>query len=39
MSPDYEISLATPEDIPGIITLQDPNVIDRGGGLSVRQDG
>jgi hypothetical protein len=34
---DYEIALATPEDIPGIIILQDPNVIDRGGGLSVRQ--
>ena len=37
MTADYEITLATPEDIPGIITLQDPNVIDRGGGLSVRQ--
>ena len=37
MIDDYEIALATPEDIPGIITLQDPNVIDRGGGLSVRQ--
>jgi Acetyltransferase (GNAT) family len=37
MIADYEISLAAPEDIPGIITLQDPNVIDRGGGLSVRQ--
>jgi len=37
MSNDYEIALATPDDIPGIVTLQDPNVIDRGGGLSVRQ--
>jgi ribosomal protein S18 acetylase RimI-like enzyme len=33
---DYKISLAVPEDIPGIITLQDPNVIDHGGTLSVR---
>jgi len=33
---DYEISLAVPEDIPGIVTLQDPNVMDRGGTLSVR---
>jgi L-amino acid N-acyltransferase YncA len=33
---DYEISLAAPEDIPGILTLQDPNVMDRGGTLSVR---
>ena len=33
---DYEISLAVPEDIAGILTLQDPNVIDRGGALSVR---
>jgi L-amino acid N-acyltransferase YncA len=37
MSVAYDIGLATPDDIPGIITLQDPNVIDRGGGLSVRQ--
>ena len=33
----YEISLATPDDIPGILTLQEPNLIERGGGLSVRQ--
>lgn len=33
---DYGISLAAPEDIPGILALQDPNVIDRGGTLSVR---
>ncbi len=37
METDYEIALAKPEDIAGIIILQDPNVIDRGGGLSVRQ--
>lgn len=37
MTTGYEIEVATPEDIPGIIMLQDPNVIDRGGGLSVRQ--
>jgi L-amino acid N-acyltransferase YncA len=37
MAADYEIALATPDDIPGIVALQDPNVIDKGGGLSVRQ--
>lgn len=37
MITDYEIALATPEDIPSIIIIQDPNVIDRGGGLSARQ--
>ncbi|HKA34594.1 MAG TPA: GNAT family N-acetyltransferase [Candidatus Binatia bacterium] len=37
MNADYKITLATPEDIPEIVALQDPNVIDRGGGLSVRQ--
>jgi L-amino acid N-acyltransferase YncA len=37
MNADYQIALATPQDIPEIIALQDPNVIDRGGGLSVRQ--
>jgi len=37
MTAGCEIALATPHDIPGIVTLQDPNVIDRGGGLSVRQ--
>jgi L-amino acid N-acyltransferase YncA len=37
MTTGYEIDVARPEDIPGIVTLQDPNVIDRGGGLSVRQ--
>lgn len=34
---EYEIALASTEDIPGIVAVQDPNVIDRGGGLSVRQ--
>jgi L-amino acid N-acyltransferase YncA len=34
---EYDISIATADDIPEILALQDPNVIDRGGGLSVRQ--
>src|SRR6185437_452756 len=37
MIADYEITLATPDDIPGILTLQEPNLVERGGGLSVRQ--
>jgi hypothetical protein len=37
MIADYEISLGTPNDIPGILTLQELNLIERGGGLSVRQ--
>jgi len=37
MTVDYEISLATPDDIPGILMLQEPNLVERGGGLSVRQ--
>ena len=37
MAAKHQITLATPKDIPDIIALQDPNVIDRGGGLSVRQ--
>src|ERR1044071_8711724 len=37
MNADYQIALATPQDILEIIALQDMNVIDRGGGLSVRQ--
>ena len=36
MTAGYKIDAATPEDIPVIVTLQDPNVIDRGGSLSVR---
>jgi GNAT superfamily N-acetyltransferase len=37
MRTEYEITVATSDDIAGIVTLQDSNVIDRGGGLSVRQ--
>src|SRR5215217_2634308 len=37
MATGIEIDVATAEDIPGILALQDPNTIDRGGGLSVRQ--
>jgi predicted GNAT superfamily acetyltransferase len=37
MIADYQIALATPDDIPGILTLQEPNLVERGGGLSVRQ--
>jgi L-amino acid N-acyltransferase YncA len=33
---DCEITLAVPEDITGILALQDLNVMDRGGTLSVR---
>jgi predicted GNAT superfamily acetyltransferase len=36
MIADYEIGLATPDDISGILALQEPNLIERGGGLSVR---
>ena len=38
VSEDYEIALATPEDFPGILALQEPNLPDSGGGLSVRQN-
>jgi ribosomal protein S18 acetylase RimI-like enzyme len=34
---DYQISLAVPDDIPGIIALQEPNLPDNGGSLSVRR--
>jgi predicted N-acetyltransferase YhbS len=37
MIADYEISLGAPNDIPGILTLQELNLVERGGGLSVRQ--
>src|SRR5450759_2837875 len=37
MTADYEISLATLDDIPGILTIQEPNLIERGGGLSMRR--
>ena len=36
MTSDYATSLATPDDIPGILALQDPNLPDSGGKLSVR---
>jgi L-amino acid N-acyltransferase YncA len=36
MSGIYEISLASPNDIPGILALQEPNLIERGGSLTVR---
>ena len=32
----YEISLASPNDIPGIPALQELNLIERGGDLTVR---
>ena len=38
MTPDYEIALASPDDIPGILALQEPNLPDSGGSLSVRQN-
>jgi predicted N-acetyltransferase YhbS len=36
MTSDFDISLATPNDIPGILVLQEPNLPDNGGSLSVR---
>ena len=36
MTFNYDISLATPNDIPGILMLQEPNLPDSGGSLSVR---
>jgi hypothetical protein len=36
MTPDYDISLATANDIPGILVLQEPNLPENGGSLSVR---
>jgi GNAT superfamily N-acetyltransferase len=38
LTEDYEIVLATSADIPGILALQEPNLPDNGGGLSVRQN-
>ena len=32
----YDIALATPDDIPGMLALQDANLPDKGGSLSVR---
>jgi len=37
MTADYEIDLARSEDIPGILAVQEPNLPDNGGSLSVRQ--
>jgi L-amino acid N-acyltransferase YncA len=37
MIADYEISLAIPADLPGILALQEANLPDNGGSLSVRQ--
>src|SRR5471032_840826 len=37
LNEDYQIALAAPEDIPGILALQEPNLPDSGGSLSVRQ--
>jgi L-amino acid N-acyltransferase YncA len=36
MRADYIIGLATPDDIPGIMALQEENLPNRGGSLSVR---
>jgi Acetyltransferase (GNAT) family len=37
MNAAYEISLATPDDVAGILALQEPNLPENGGSLSVRQ--
>jgi hypothetical protein len=37
MIADYDISLGQGDDIPGILVLQEANLAERGGGLSVRQ--
>ena len=37
MLANYAISLATLSDVAGILTLQEPNLPDNGGNLSVRQ--
>jgi hypothetical protein len=37
MNGDYAISLATPDDVAGILALQEPNLQENGGSLSVRQ--
>jgi ribosomal protein S18 acetylase RimI-like enzyme len=39
MFADHDISLGRPDDIPGILALQEMNLAERGGGLSVRQTG
>jgi L-amino acid N-acyltransferase YncA len=37
MSANYETGLATSDDIPAIVAMQEPNLNENGGGLSVRQ--
>ena len=37
MIANYEISLGWVDDIPGILALQETNLLERGGSLSVRQ--
>jgi L-amino acid N-acyltransferase YncA len=37
MSANYETGLATSDDIPSIVAMQEPNLHENGGGLSVRQ--
>jgi RimJ/RimL family protein N-acetyltransferase len=37
MTNEYDLSLATPDDVSGIIALQEPNLPANGGTLSVRQ--
>jgi L-amino acid N-acyltransferase YncA len=37
MTADYDIAVARPDEIPGILALQEPNLPDNGGTLSVRQ--
>ena len=38
MSTNYEIGLAINDDIPAIVAIQEPNLHENGGGLSVRQN-
>ena len=37
MSAKYETGLATDDEIPAIVSMQDVNLHENGGGLSVRQ--
>jgi hypothetical protein len=37
MITDYDISLGQADDVPGVLVLQEANLAERGGGLSVRQ--
>ena len=39
MTTRYDITLATPEDVPAILALQEVNLYENGGGLSARQTG